>query len=458
MCVSPSDEQVLILYKELFFRHLYAKMTPSVDDKFDSFQNYVDLFNMLLGLDTSDPAFELPATWLWDMIDEFIYQFQTFHLFRNKVADLTEGEVTMLQDQPHMWSAQTVIQYLHALVRKAGIDLSKKASEQDPEADGKTISPMFKSLGYFSLIGLLRVNALLCDYPSALQSLAPLDLRKHRSLFTSVLSCHVSLYYFMGLSYLMCRRYVDAIKVFCYFLTYTQRNKHVIARSSQVDLVQRRVDQMLGLLGIAYVLSGASNSSGSGNGDRDSAANALIDEAIFHDLRDKLDDKLGAMKSGDLGAFESVFGASAPKFLTVCAPKYEAAVNVHTDALQSQLRLFLGEVKSRTQINDLYSYLKLFTTISIAKLAVFLHTDEDATLALLLKLSHKSRSQRWVGGAPADFVWQQLNEVHFTVVKDTIYVTEQRAARSFGNFFIRQIYKFDDLTRDCKTLRGTPRR
>lgn len=29
---------------------------------------------MLLGLDTTDPAFELPASWLWDMIDEFIYQ------------------------------------------------------------------------------------------------------------------------------------------------------------------------------------------------------------------------------------------------------------------------------------------------------------------------------------------------------------------------------------------------
>jgi translation initiation factor 3 subunit L len=106
---------------------------------------------------------------------------------------------------------------MHALVRKAGIDLNKKAAEQDESPDSKAASvcPMFKTLGYFSLIGLLRVNALLCDYPSALQSLAPLDLRKHRSIFTSVLSCHVSLYYYMGLSYLMCRRYVDAIKVQC---------------------------------------------------------------------------------------------------------------------------------------------------------------------------------------------------------------------------------------------------
>ena len=166
---------------------------------------------------------------------QFIYQFQTFHLFRNKVADLSAEEVAMLREHEHMWSAQTVIQYMHALVRKAGIDLNKKAAEQDESPDSKSASvcPMFKTLGYFGLIGLLRVNALLCDYPSALQSLAPLDLRKHRSVFTSVLSCHVSLYYYMGLSYLMCRRYVDAIKVRIRATTKLQKAKHSGAMSSE---------------------------------------------------------------------------------------------------------------------------------------------------------------------------------------------------------------------------------
>jgi len=96
--VKSSDEQVLVLYKELYFRHIYAKMQPTVDDKFDSFQNYVDLFNLVLGLDSAEPAFELPSTWLWDIVDEFIYQFQTFHLFRNKVADLSAEEIAMLKE------------------------------------------------------------------------------------------------------------------------------------------------------------------------------------------------------------------------------------------------------------------------------------------------------------------------------------------------------------------------
>jgi translation initiation factor 3 subunit L len=382
-------------------------------------------------------------------------QFQTFHLFRNKVTQLTPEEVAQLKENEHMWSAQTVIQYLHALVRKAGIDMTKKAADQPLNAvssdDKPAVSSMFKTLGYFSLIGLLRVNALLCDYPSALKALDPIDLRANRSMFTSVLACHVTLYYYMGLSYLLARRYVDAIKVFSYFLQYITRNKHLIPRSYQADTITKRVDQMQGLLGIAYVLSGAAHSGGGGN-DRE-AGGQILDENLLHDLRDKLEDRLTRMRSGDLTAFEEVLTTSAPKFLTVSPPNYSGGVDVHTNALASQLKVFLSEVKQRVNMGDLYSYLKLFTTISISKLSVFLNQDDEATLALLLKLAHKSTAQRWVGGAPGDFVWQHFYEVQFTVVKDTIYVREQRQQRRFGDFFMRQIYKFEELTNEIKSRR-----
>lgn len=453
------DENTLTLYKELYFRHIYARLTPTLDDKFDSFQNYVDLFNLLLGLDSADAAFELPTAWLWDCLDEFIYQFQTFHLFRNKVSQLTPDEVAMLKENEHMWSAQTVMQYLHALVRKAGIDLTKKAAEQTEAAaddDKAAVSPMFKTLGYFSLVGLLRVNALLCDYQTALKSLDPVDLRLHRSIFTAALPCHVSLYYYMGLSYLMSRRFVDAIKVFSYFLTYIARNKSLLSRSPQAEVLQKRVDQMFGLLSIAYVLSGAG---GSGSGyDRDSGAASLLDESLYHEMRDHVDDKLERMKRGDAAAFEEVLSAAAPKFLTVSAPNYDAGVDVHTAALAMQLSLFLLEVKQRSHINELHSYLKLFTTLSLSKLAVFLNLDEESTQALLLKLAHKNRSQRWTGGAPGDAQWQSSHEINFTLRDDTIYVHEQRTQRRYGDFFIRQSYKFTELAKDVRAIQLVNRR
>lgn len=67
--------QFLLLYKELYYRHIYSKLQPTLEQRMESWLNYCDIFNLLLSVDTP-LALELPNQWLWDMIDEFIYQFQ----------------------------------------------------------------------------------------------------------------------------------------------------------------------------------------------------------------------------------------------------------------------------------------------------------------------------------------------------------------------------------------------
>ena len=43
------DPLSICLYKELYYRHIYSKLTPTVQQRADSFQNYCDLFNHILG-------------------------------------------------------------------------------------------------------------------------------------------------------------------------------------------------------------------------------------------------------------------------------------------------------------------------------------------------------------------------------------------------------------------------
>lgn len=46
-----SDEVVIILYKELYYRHIYAhniQSGPSLDERFESYMNYIALFNLIL--------------------------------------------------------------------------------------------------------------------------------------------------------------------------------------------------------------------------------------------------------------------------------------------------------------------------------------------------------------------------------------------------------------------------
>ncbi len=51
--VSPlvdDDQPFLILYKELYYRHIYARIQggPTIEQRFESYYNYCQLFNHIL--------------------------------------------------------------------------------------------------------------------------------------------------------------------------------------------------------------------------------------------------------------------------------------------------------------------------------------------------------------------------------------------------------------------------
>ena len=67
--------------------------------RFDSYYNYCKLFNYILSADTP-VNLELPNQWLWEIIDEFIYQFQAFSQFRSKLSKKTDEEIDILKANP----------------------------------------------------------------------------------------------------------------------------------------------------------------------------------------------------------------------------------------------------------------------------------------------------------------------------------------------------------------------
>lgn len=66
-----NDQVFLTLYRELYFRHVYARLQPTIDDRFQSYENICELFNYLLNSEGPVPL-DLPIQWLWDMLDEFV--------------------------------------------------------------------------------------------------------------------------------------------------------------------------------------------------------------------------------------------------------------------------------------------------------------------------------------------------------------------------------------------------
>lgn len=80
-------------------------------------------------------------------------------------------------------------------------------------------SNVLRVLGYFSLIGLLRVHSLIGDYAGAIKALGPLKVHEPRGLFArKIPGAFITLYYYAGFSYLMMRRCVCKARNLSMFL------------------------------------------------------------------------------------------------------------------------------------------------------------------------------------------------------------------------------------------------
>lgn len=167
------DGVFYILYKELYYRHIYAHLIsgPSREDRINSFSNYCNLFNYILSSEEPVPL-ELPDIWLWELIDEFIYQYQNFTQYRARLNKLSDEDLEVLSSNNKVWNVLCVLNVLHSLVEKSNIKLQLQVSANggDPESVSGKFGhhSLYKMLGFYSLIGLLRLHSLLGDYYEAI--------------------------------------------------------------------------------------------------------------------------------------------------------------------------------------------------------------------------------------------------------------------------------------------------
>uniref|UniRef100_A0A2K6MJ27 Eukaryotic translation initiation factor 3 subunit L n=1 Tax=Rhinopithecus bieti TaxID=61621 RepID=A0A2K6MJ27_RHIBE len=357
-----TDAVFLILYKELYYRHIYAKVSVK--------RNYKVFCSLWNGQNADGPApLELPNQWLWDIIDEFIYQFQSFSQYRCKTAKKSEEEIDFLRSNPKIWNVHSVLNVLHSLVDKSNINrqLEVYTSGGDPESVAGEYGrhSLYKMLGYFSLVGLLRLHSLLGDYYQAIKVLENIELNKKVMPVASGPSCQ------MGTSGSPS------------YLTRYNSPPH-----SQIN---KQNEQMHALLAIALTMYPM-----------------RIDESIHLQLREKYGDKMLRMQKGDPQVCEELF-----------MPNYDNVhPNYHKEPFLQQLKVFSDEVQQQAQLSTIRSFLKLYTTMPVAKLAGFLDLTEQEFRIQLLVFKHKMKNLVWTSGISAlDGEFQSASEVDFYIDK-----------------------------------------
>jgi len=252
------------------------------------------------------------------------------------------------------------------------------------------------------------------------------------------LACHLSLYYFMGFAYLCLHRYLDALKTFSYFLQYSSRSREMSRAGSQIT---KRVEKIQGLLGIAVAM----------------CPSAPLEDSLVKILQDRFggdkSDKLQRLQAGDVAVIEEAFLQSCPKFITPSPPDYAAREPPVLTALHLQKNMFLKEIKAQLSLIDLYSYLRMCSSISCTKLASFIKTEPETLSCHLINLKHKSRQMRWKSGGATSGEWTSVAEVNFHVADEMVHVASRQSSSHLGAVFIRNILKLEDLIKEIRTLR-----
>lgn len=131
--------------------------------------------------------------------------------------------------------------------------------------------------------------------------------------------------------------------------------------------------------------------------------------------------------------------------------------------MEHQTQVFMDEVKQQLELPTIRSYLKLYTTLPLSKLAGFMYKNENngdrdherAVSKLstqLLCFKHKMNNVVCTKGSGLEGKFQSGSELDFYIDNNMIHIADTKVSHRYGDFFIRKILKFEDLNRRLKKV------
>jgi len=468
------DPLFLAFYRELTHRHWHAVSRPSLRERMEGWDVYRELFDELLeGAEedstSSNPKLFILPGWAFEILHEFVYQFQGFCQFRTTLfASANKHKLLESADAPNaegdsapgkrgpphhvvenlalmredaakdVWSVDTVMYYLHRLV--------------DIGTNPKCNVPAYQYFGIFASVALSRLECLLTDYSSSLAALAPVlenssskvikndqETKTFTQVINSVFPARLSLTYHAGISFLMLRRYKDASTTVGDLCTYMQRGFKTgqLRQMPNADQLYKNYDRMVALLAICTHVCPQTN---------------LVEESISKTIREKH----GAQLSKE--AFAELFVFCAPKFVSPAIPDFLNSGSID-NIYKQQIHLLEQELKDQPDFRTLRSYLKLYTSIPTSKLTKF--GNKEYTLPSL-----KLKMRQWESSNPdipslKNASLKSALDIHFYAEKvddsddEIVHVDEAEKQRRYENYFFGQATQTYDTRKTANVIDTT---
>ena len=384
------------LYEAVFYRQLYTEKGVTADVRKASWEVYTSLFQDIY---SSGLSLDLPNGWLWDIVDEFVYELQMNNTRR--APGVPES----------CWNVQAAMTKLEGIVKASDIcDRIRDVKEERMpvfsvfDDEKSRCLHVRRVLGLFSLVALLRVNVLLGDYYAAMDIADRLQLHTVAAkIMKRVPAAHVSLFYHVGFAYLMLRRYADAADMF---------NEALAVRPEQRQYADALQQQSLSLLAMTSTLGGMPFD-----------VNSFVDRS----KKVQQEEDVLLMEQGDIDRLREVFMRTCPKFIPMGEVATGGAALTGLEGKEQQCRVFMREVQQRVGVLRLRGYLRLYQTVTTDKVALLLGCAPEEVDSQILccklkmrQLTHPEDEKE--GTHPLRGEWMSHTNIDFTVSGNTVNV------------------------------------
>lgn len=435
------DSLFLAVYREMTHRHWHNVSRPTLSDRIEGWDVYRELFEVILEM--SEPSFFLIPDWVFAILHEFVYQYQSFCQTRTAVflaakkqgildsegnptgADVSSkhallmDNLQVLQANKDAWEVEAVFSYLNRL-----IELGTKTQNPTPVAT------------YFCVFGsvvLSRLECLLGDYTACLQALDTISEIEDRvipkdekptvaQVLASVVEARVTIAYHSGTAYLQLRRYKDAGVVLADCAGLLQRGFKTGALRQQYEQFSKMYDRMLSLIAVLQQVCPGLPSA---------------EEGILRAAYEKHGSKIEAATS-----YEDWF--QAPRFIVA-----DPAVGPIS---RQQVEIFNQITKPVANGKTLRSYLKLYSTLSVQKLASFHDLEPNDFVPFLLSYKSNMRQLERTGSSYSEGTYKSALDMHYYIDNETVHVDEPEIQRRFETYFVNQIAQCAEIRREARAI------
>nr|BAN64624.1 conserved hypothetical protein [Babesia bovis] len=169
---------IMALYSEIYYRHVFYLGDVTFEDRLDSWEKYSKLLAYFIdelekgeGSDTLN-SLVIPASWVWDILDEFVYQLQECCRWRSRISR-SDSKALVSDAKIHsIWKVPTALEMLQRLANNTVFQNMSHPSQRD----GLEAAGLSFQLGYFASISLVRLHVLLGDYHTSVRTATGIEI------------------------------------------------------------------------------------------------------------------------------------------------------------------------------------------------------------------------------------------------------------------------------------------